>query len=86
MAEVAEGLSVDPAHMRSNIESTGGVVFAERAVVMLAPELGPEAARRKVEEAIRDTGAPPDLPGLRTPEDYLGSAEVFRRRLMQGEK
>jgi 3-carboxy-cis,cis-muconate cycloisomerase len=86
MAEVGEGLSVDVAHMRSNIESTGGAVFAERAVVMLAPELGPEAARRRVQESIRDTGAPPDLPGLRTPEDYLGSAELFRGRLMEGEE
>ena len=56
------------------------------AVIQLAPELGPDAARRKVEAAIRNTGAPPDLPGLRTPEDYLGSAELFRRRLMEGEK
>jgi len=79
-------LQVDPAHMRSNIESTGGAVFAERAVVLLALELGPDAARQKVEEAIGKTGAPPDLPGLRTPEEYLGSAERFRRRLMEGEQ
>jgi 3-carboxy-cis,cis-muconate cycloisomerase len=80
MAEVCEGLSVDPAKMRANIESTQGAIFAERAVLMLAPELGREAARRKVEDAIRDTGSPPDLPGLRVPEQYLGSAEAFRRR------
>ncbi|HEY1494962.1 MAG TPA: 3-carboxy-cis,cis-muconate cycloisomerase [Candidatus Solibacter sp.] len=86
MAEVAEGLTVDVARMRANIDSTHGAVFAERAVLMLARELGCEAARRKVEAAIQDTGMPPDLPGLRTPENYLGSAEEFRRRLLQGDK
>lgn len=86
MAEVAEGLTVDPARMRANLESTKGVVFAEKAVVMLTPEMGGEAARTKVEEAIRETGAPPDLPGLNIPEDYLGSAEAFRRRLLEGDR
>jgi 3-carboxy-cis,cis-muconate cycloisomerase len=86
MVEVAEGLTVDSARMRSNIDGTSGAVFAERAVVMLAPQLGREAARRKVEASIRDTGMPPDLPGLRAPEEYLGSAEEFRRRLLQGGK
>jgi 3-carboxy-cis,cis-muconate cycloisomerase len=86
MAEVAEGLTVGVARMRANIDSTRGAVFAERAVLMLAPELGPDAARRKVEDAIQDTGMPPDLPGLRIPEQYLGSAETFRRRLLQGDK
>ena len=86
MAEVAEGLAVDPARMRANIESTQGAIFAERAVMLLAPELGREAAKRKVEEAMQETGAPPELPGLRTPEDYLGVAETFRRRLLEGDK
>ena len=53
---------------------------------MLAPELGREAARRKVEERFRIPAWPPDLPGLRSPEEYLGSAEEFRRRLLQGVK
>ena len=86
MAEVSEGLTVDVARMRANIDSTRGAIFAERAVMMLAPELGREAARHKVEEAVRDTGMPPDLPGLRIPEEYLGSAEAFRRRLLEGDK
>ena len=46
MAEVAEGLTVDAARMRRNIESTSGAVFAERAVMLLAPELGRDAAQR----------------------------------------
>jgi len=86
MAEVAEGLTVDAARMRANLESTQGTIFAERAVMMLAPSMGRDAARRTVEDALRDAGAPPDLPGLHTPEEYLGSAEEFRRRLLQGDK
>ena len=86
VAEVAEGLTVDAARMRANIETTRGAVFAERAVMMLAPELGREAARQKVEAAIQDTGMPPDLPDLHAPEEYLGSAEAFRRRLLQGDQ
>jgi 3-carboxy-cis,cis-muconate cycloisomerase len=85
MAEVAEGLSVDSARMRRNIEATRGAVFAERAMMMLASEMGRDAAHKLVEEAVRKTGSPPDLPGLRTPEDYLGSAEAFRRRLLKGD-
>ena len=86
MAEVCEGLTIDPARMRANIESTQGAIFAERAVLLLTPALGPEGARRQVEESVRNTGAPPDLPGLRDPEQYLGSAEAFRKRQMQGDK
>jgi 3-carboxy-cis,cis-muconate cycloisomerase len=86
MAEVAGGLTVDVQRMRSNIDSTHGAVFAERAVLMLAREAGTEAARHKVEDAIRKTGMPPDIPGLSVPEKYLGSAEVFRRRLLEGDR
>jgi 3-carboxy-cis,cis-muconate cycloisomerase len=86
MVEVAGGLTVNVDRMRANIDSTRGAVFAERAVLMLAPELGREAARHRVEAALQDTGMPPDLPGLRAPEEYLGSAEEFRRRLLEGDK
>jgi 3-carboxy-cis,cis-muconate cycloisomerase len=83
MTEVAEGLKIDAVRMRSNIQATRGAVFAEKAVVYLAPELGRDAARQKVEDAIRETGAPPPIPGLDEPEAYLGSAEAFRRRLLK---
>ena len=82
MVEVAEGLTVNASRMRSNIDATRGAVFAEKAVMLLAPEMGRDAAYRAVEESIRQTGAPPDLPGLSTPENYLGCADMFRRRLL----
>ncbi len=86
MAEVADGLQVDAARMRRNIEATRGAVFAEKAMMLLAREMGREAAHRAVEEAVRQTGSPPELPGLCEPEDYLGSAEAFRLRLLEGKE
>jgi 3-carboxy-cis,cis-muconate cycloisomerase len=86
MAEVAEGLTVDAARMRRNIDATQGAVFAEKAMMLLAPEMGREAAHRVVRESVRKTGSPPDLPGLREPEEYLGSAEAFRWRLLEGKE
>ncbi|MGH9661054.1 MAG: class-II fumarase/aspartase family protein [Bryobacteraceae bacterium] len=57
MAEAAEGLTVDESKMRANIEATLGVVFAERAMMMLAGAVGLEAARGLVETAVRRSQA-----------------------------
>jgi 3-carboxy-cis,cis-muconate cycloisomerase len=53
MAEVAEGLSVDATRMRSNIEATHGVVFAEKALMLLAKKLGRNPAQKIVDRAVR---------------------------------
>jgi 3-carboxy-cis,cis-muconate cycloisomerase len=53
MAEVAEGLTVDAARMRVNIESTQGLIFAEKAMMLLAPKVGRDVAHKIVEEAAR---------------------------------
>ena len=53
MAEVAEGLTVDAARMRANMDATRGAVFAERAMMVLAEKVGRDAARKLVEEAVR---------------------------------
>ena len=53
MAEVAEGLSVDANRMRSNIEATHGVIFAEHAMMLLGPKLGRDIAHKVLEEATR---------------------------------
>jgi 3-carboxy-cis,cis-muconate cycloisomerase len=75
MAEVAEGLTVDVERMRSNIEMTRGAVFAEKAMMELAPKMGRDEAYRLVEESQRNQE-------MTKPEDYLGCAERFRRRLL----
>ena len=54
-------LRVDAPRMRANLAGTGGVVYAERAMMRLAPALGREAARRVIAaalEAARRTDQP----------------------------
>ncbi len=53
MAEVAEGLTVDPARMRANIDATRGSIFAERAMMLLGETLGRDRAHKVLEEATR---------------------------------
>jgi 3-carboxy-cis,cis-muconate cycloisomerase len=55
MAEVAEGLVVDEARMRANIEDTRGIIFAERVSMLLAPSLGRDAAHQLLEQAARQS-------------------------------
>jgi len=103
IAEIAEGLKVDTARMRQNLEDTRGIIFAEKAVTLLASQLGRATAQQLVETAVRnaveenrtladvltdmpevvkvlDKGA---LLQLTVAEDYLGSAESFRRELLR---
>lgn len=102
MAEVIKGLSVDAARMRANIDATRGTVFAEHAMMLLAPKLGRDAAHKVVEEATRKSAKEEEnlsevlaempeitahveasrLRELEVPEQYLGSAEAFRRALV----
>lgn len=102
MTEVIEGLSVDAARMRANIGATHGLVFAERAMMLLAPKLGRDAAHKVVEEATRKSATDArnlsevlsEIPQvtahvdvsalhqLEVPEQYLGSAEIFRKALV----
>ena len=53
MAEVAEGLSVDQTRARANIDATHGAIFAERAMMMLAPKIGRDSARRLLDVAVQ---------------------------------
>jgi len=102
MAEVAEGLSVDSEKMRRNIEKTNGLIFAERAMMLLGSKLGRDvahkllegAARRSVHENRNLAAVLADIPEvnaqlsadelkqMETPEQYLGSAEAFRKALI----
>jgi len=101
MAEVAQGLSVDDARMRANIDSTQGVVFAERAMMLLGEKLGRDVAHTVLEEATRRCVAQrrhlhevlSEMPEVRhldretlkrieVPEEYLGSADEFRKHLL----
>lgn len=103
IAEIAEGLSVDAAHMRANLNATQGTVFAEKAAFLLAKKLGRERAHKLLEEATRKALAQgrrlvkvlaemPEvaryidqaaLDQLDLAEDYLGSADSFRKQLLR---
>lgn len=52
LATVIGALSVDPERMRANIAATRGLVFAERAMMLLAPRLGRESAQRIIAAAV----------------------------------
>jgi 3-carboxy-cis,cis-muconate cycloisomerase len=99
MAEAAGGLSVDTKCMRANLEATNGLIFAERAMMLLAPKIGRDAAHQLIESAVgraiqegkRLASVLTDIPEvkkhlnagtlrrLESPEEYLGSAELFRK-------
>ena len=103
MGDIAGTLAVDSERMRANIDSTHGIVFAERASMLLGRALGRDAASRIVtntmEMARRESrsftdvlAGDPDvrralsrdeLSSLASPEAYLGSAESFRKRLLE---
>jgi len=105
MAEAAEGLRVDVARTRVNIDATRGAVFAERVSMLLAPKIGRDAAHKLVEQAARQSAAEQrgllevlaGMPGITkhlsretlaeidNPEQYLGAAEAFRKRLTGSE-
>ena len=55
MAEVAEGLVVNAARMRTNIEATRGVIFAERVMLLLGASLGRDAAHKLLERATQQS-------------------------------
>jgi 3-carboxy-cis,cis-muconate cycloisomerase len=57
MAEAVEGLSVDAARMRANLEATRGTIFAEKAMMLLGQKLGRDTAHKALEEAIRTSVA-----------------------------
>ncbi len=78
MQHVAENLLVDPARMRHNLAASGGAVFAERAMMLLAPAIGRELAHALISgAAARAPGtrladalaANPDIANGLTPED-----------------
>ena len=54
MAETAEGLIVYPERMRANLDATRGVIFAERAALMLGRHIGRDAANQILKQATRE--------------------------------
>jgi len=74
MAEVTAGLTVDKDKMRANIDATRGVVFAERAMILLGKALGRGQAHRLLEEATRESVGK----GLRMTEVLAAMPEITK--------
>lgn len=53
IADIAEGLEIDPERMRANLDASRGQVMAEAVSVALGVKLGKTEAHRIVEEACR---------------------------------
>jgi 3-carboxy-cis,cis-muconate cycloisomerase len=53
LAEAAAGLTIDTARMRHNIDALQGLVFAEAAAMLLAPQLGKSSAQALLETLSR---------------------------------
>ena len=88
--------------MSANIDDTHGVVFAERAMMLLGEKIGRDFAHKLLEQATRESVTQgrhlsdvlADMPEVMThlshamlqklgaPEEYLGSADEFRKRLL----
>jgi 3-carboxy-cis,cis-muconate cycloisomerase len=91
VAGTVDGLTIDSGRMRANLEATHGSVFAEKAAMLLASRFGRTRAQSLVAEAMRGNTlreglahllTPEQLASIDSPEDYLGAAETFRRRLL----
>ena len=52
LIQIAEGLEIDAARMRANLDQTQGLVMSEAVTMALARHFGRTTARRLVEEAI----------------------------------
>jgi 3-carboxy-cis,cis-muconate cycloisomerase len=82
-AAIAEGMTVDTARMRRNLELTGGLIMAEAVMMALAPRIGRGEAHDAVERACaraRDRGIPLAEALAREPalKGRIGAGEVGR--------
>ncbi|MFO1322165.1 MAG: lyase family protein [Burkholderiales bacterium] len=53
LAALFEGVMVDEARCRANIDALGGLLFADRLLTLWAPALGKEAAQARIEALCR---------------------------------
>jgi 3-carboxy-cis,cis-muconate cycloisomerase len=95
-AGALEGLEVDAARMRANLELGGGLVLAERVTVVLAERIGRGRAQELVAAAATGDSfreallATPDLPlgadeldAVLDPAGYLGSSRALVDRALE---
>ena len=57
IVDIAEGLEIDAARMRANLDASGGAIMAEAVSFALAPKLGKREAHSILSEATRCAAA-----------------------------
>lgn len=57
IVDIAQGLTVDAAQMRANLDATDGLIMAEAVSFRLAEKIGKSAAHKLIEEASRKAAA-----------------------------
>jgi 3-carboxy-cis,cis-muconate cycloisomerase len=72
MADAIEGLTIDPARMRQNIDATRGAIFAERVAVTITPAVG----RAKAVELVKNAIAAAQRSGLTFAETVASMPEI----------
>jgi 3-carboxy-cis,cis-muconate cycloisomerase len=80
IVDIAEGLEVDPARMRANLDATHGLIMAEAVSFALAEKLGKSDAHKLVEEAGKKAVA--DKRGLK---DVLANDKRVTAQLSKDE-
>jgi 3-carboxy-cis,cis-muconate cycloisomerase len=63
IVDIAEGLEVDVARMRANLDATGGLIMAEAVAMALAEQIGKQEAHHLMEAASKKAVA--EKKGLR---------------------
>jgi 3-carboxy-cis,cis-muconate cycloisomerase len=92
MATAFEGLEVDPATMRADLDKTHGLLMAEAASMALADHIGKAQAHHLVGGSLADALSampeatrhlsPETLTQIMRPEGYLGAAAAFIQRVL----
>jgi 3-carboxy-cis,cis-muconate cycloisomerase len=83
IVDIAEGLEVDAARMRTNLDATGGLIMAEAVAFALAEKIGKQEAHHLVEAASKKAVA--EKKGLREvlEKDAKITAHLDAKRIAQ---
>ena len=83
IVDIAEGLEVDAARMRTNLDATGGLIMAEAVAFALAEKVGKQDAHHLVEAASKKAVA--DKKGLRAvlENDSAVTAYLSKEKIAQ---
>jgi 3-carboxy-cis,cis-muconate cycloisomerase len=87
VAAISESLKINSERMHANLNATYGTVLSEKAAMLLTPSFGQDAAQhvaKAVKTSLERRQPLSDVLGVKLGDvqDYLGSAETFRRKLL----